>query len=430
MHRGLRLGAMLMSGEGTLKVGHFERAVATADVLARTPLAGETVGAPAYMAPELFLADGMHSQASDLWAIGAVLAYLALGRPPFPADHLEALLSARMALLASSDGRLAGQAVAGMADWSPAFADLVGSLLAPSPAVRLAWPALLAHGFLSTQAGDDTLPSVAPPAWPGIAGRVCNAVAGLAPTVSVSRVMARVVANRANGVAEGESVVAVATDPEIEYDFGGEGVPWPPEDESHDALPDMPASPSARLRASVDLGDAAAQPSAGDHIRMASRDRPLSSSVVQILDGEIGEAGPSDASGSQPPLGSSVGPDAAGGGRPAVVMATPPLRPGLDGVVTVEAAALREGSPQPLWHSSDESVRPIVMNKKIEKVKKVVWDAKVLPFPVHTVDQVLAMAAAGDAALEAYLTTIYKAIIDEDLATPRRVRLCGGFFFF
>ncbi len=38
---------------------------------------------PTYMAPELFRPGGVHSSASDLWALGCVLHECAAGRPPF-----------------------------------------------------------------------------------------------------------------------------------------------------------------------------------------------------------------------------------------------------------------------------------------------------------------------------------------------------------
>ena len=47
---------------------------------------------PTYMAPELFQAGGVHSSASDLWAMGCVLYECASGRPPFVSPSFKTLV--------------------------------------------------------------------------------------------------------------------------------------------------------------------------------------------------------------------------------------------------------------------------------------------------------------------------------------------------
>jgi len=44
------------------------------------------------MAPELFQDDGIHSFASDFWALGCVLYELATGRPPFVSANFQGLV--------------------------------------------------------------------------------------------------------------------------------------------------------------------------------------------------------------------------------------------------------------------------------------------------------------------------------------------------
>lgn len=43
------------------------------------------------MAPELFQEEGVHSFASDLWALGCVLYEMATGKPPFSATSFNEL---------------------------------------------------------------------------------------------------------------------------------------------------------------------------------------------------------------------------------------------------------------------------------------------------------------------------------------------------
>ncbi len=44
------------------------------------------------MAPELFQDEGVHSFASDLWALGCVLYEMATGKPPFVSASLNELI--------------------------------------------------------------------------------------------------------------------------------------------------------------------------------------------------------------------------------------------------------------------------------------------------------------------------------------------------
>ena len=49
-------------------------------------------GTPYYMAPELFLEEGVHSYKSELWSLGCVLYELAVGHPPWTSDSLNELI--------------------------------------------------------------------------------------------------------------------------------------------------------------------------------------------------------------------------------------------------------------------------------------------------------------------------------------------------
>ena len=103
-------------------------------------------GTPCYMAPELFRADGVHSYASDAWALGCVLYECAAGAPPFVSASLTELME--MILNDEPDFSVFSENDGGGA-YSASFADLVRGLLRKDPARRLAWDEMLAHAFWS-----------------------------------------------------------------------------------------------------------------------------------------------------------------------------------------------------------------------------------------------------------------------------------------
>ena len=82
LHCDIRPRNFLIDEYGIVKISDFKQA----RKLPKAPLADapiETRGAPPYMAPELFLSEGVHSYSSDFWSVGCVLYELRRGVPPF-----------------------------------------------------------------------------------------------------------------------------------------------------------------------------------------------------------------------------------------------------------------------------------------------------------------------------------------------------------
>ncbi|XP_056694950.1 serine/threonine-protein kinase RUNKEL [Spinacia oleracea] len=94
-------------------------------------------GTPFYMAPELFQDGGVHSYASDLWALGCVLYECYAGRPPFVGREFTQLAKS---ILSDPTPPLPG-------DPSRPFVNLVNSLLVKDPAERIQWTELCGHAF-------------------------------------------------------------------------------------------------------------------------------------------------------------------------------------------------------------------------------------------------------------------------------------------
>lgn len=86
----LKPSNVLIDEHGILKLAGFGLARRIPCPQARR--APKNRGTPYYMAPELFVKDGVHSFASDLWALGCVLYELAAGRPPFASAALRDLM--------------------------------------------------------------------------------------------------------------------------------------------------------------------------------------------------------------------------------------------------------------------------------------------------------------------------------------------------
>ncbi|XP_047331377.1 serine/threonine-protein kinase RUNKEL-like [Impatiens glandulifera] len=97
-------------------------------------------GTPFYMAPELFQDGGVHSFASDLWALGCVMYECYTGSPPFVGSEFTQLVKS---ILSDPTPSLPGNP-------SRPFANLINSLLVKDPAERIQWTELCGHVFWRT----------------------------------------------------------------------------------------------------------------------------------------------------------------------------------------------------------------------------------------------------------------------------------------
>ncbi|WP_330459210.1 serine/threonine protein kinase [Streptomyces sp. NBC_00820] len=139
VHRDVKPSNILLTLDGPLLID-FGIARAT-DGTASLTSTGVSVGSPGYMSPEQILGQAA-TGAADVFSLGAVLAYAAMGQPPFPGDSSAALLYKVVheePELGSLGGELREVAAACLAKdpaERPAPADLARRL-APEGAARL-----------------------------------------------------------------------------------------------------------------------------------------------------------------------------------------------------------------------------------------------------------------------------------------------------
>ncbi|THG08260.1 hypothetical protein TEA_011010 [Camellia sinensis var. sinensis] len=107
----------------------------------RTKLPQAKRGTPFYMAPELFQDGGVHSYASDLWALGCVLYECYAGNPPFIGKEFTRLVKS---ILSDPTPSLPGTP-------SRPFVNLINSLLIKDPAERIQWTEFCEHAFWRTK---------------------------------------------------------------------------------------------------------------------------------------------------------------------------------------------------------------------------------------------------------------------------------------
>ena len=82
IHRDIKPANLMISQRGQVKIADFGIALANHDMSAKLTSAGDLVGTPGYLSPEILLGEPV-DQRSDMYALGVVLFEMLTGRTPF-----------------------------------------------------------------------------------------------------------------------------------------------------------------------------------------------------------------------------------------------------------------------------------------------------------------------------------------------------------
>ncbi|XP_067418403.1 inactive serine/threonine-protein kinase PLK5 [Emydura macquarii macquarii] len=144
IHRDLKLSNFFLTKNMQVKIGDLGLATREEQAGRRR---GVVCGTPNYLAPEVLAKKG-HSFQSDIWALGCIMYTALTGRSPFEVTHKQEMYQC------IREGRYPAPS-----HLSPGARQLIGRLLAPSPAERPSLEEVLEHEFFTQGFTPDKLPS-------------------------------------------------------------------------------------------------------------------------------------------------------------------------------------------------------------------------------------------------------------------------------
>jgi len=137
-HRDVKLENMLIDKSGQIKLIDFGLCDFVFDGNRQLKLSMESVGSPAYIAPEILKARPYNAIKSDVWSSGVVLFALLFGRFPFSSYQYECMASGEALAVQFPDGKEVSQSVK----------DLLSGMLELNPEKRMDMQQVDEHGWL------------------------------------------------------------------------------------------------------------------------------------------------------------------------------------------------------------------------------------------------------------------------------------------
>lgn len=130
VHRDLKPSNIVVTRDGPMVIDFGIARTSAEESLTDS---GEIVGSPGFIAPELLTGAGEPGPAVDVFALGALLAYAATGRPPFGTGAVHQVLYRTMHGSADLDGL---PEIPGAPEGARGWRDLLGSCLSQDPGDR------------------------------------------------------------------------------------------------------------------------------------------------------------------------------------------------------------------------------------------------------------------------------------------------------
>jgi uncharacterized RDD family membrane protein YckC len=129
LHRDVKPSNCFIAGDGTIKIGDFGISIpVTAGEQSRITASRTILGTPAFCSPEQLRGESLDER-SDIYAVGATLFCLLVGRPPFREDNLVRLVEKTLSTVPDRVRKYRG-------DVPPELCRLIASCLAKDPKAR------------------------------------------------------------------------------------------------------------------------------------------------------------------------------------------------------------------------------------------------------------------------------------------------------
>ena len=180
IHRDVKPANLMISQRGQVKIADFGIALANQDISAKLTSAGELVGTPGYLPPEILLGNPV-DQRSDIYALGVVLFEMLTGRTPFSDASVYKLMLAVVQTEVPDVREI-------NAEIDPGVAAILARMLIKDPAKRyqsmhelisdLEKHPLITRGgpikvkIITASGSSDTLIGLATPMTPGVGARL------------------------------------------------------------------------------------------------------------------------------------------------------------------------------------------------------------------------------------------------------------------
>eukprot|EP01025_Chloroclados_australasicus_P038646 TRINITY_DN398_c1_g1_i10.p1 TRINITY_DN398_c1_g1~~TRINITY_DN398_c1_g1_i10.p1 ORF type:complete len:1216 (-),score=117.54 TRINITY_DN398_c1_g1_i10:293-3940(-) len=373
IHCDIKPSNILLDENGRIKLGGFSLSLRLQEINDRNfkQYPAER-GSPSYMAPELFQEGATFSTASDLWALGCVLYECAMGHSPFVSDTLSDLVN-----------KILYQNPVMPTDCSEQFRDLLAKLLDKNPAQRINWAELCHHPFWEFTLGDVTMPEE--PALEAFIKRhnlspqenqtekEVNACAlSLRESVDVTR-LSRIV--RSNMEKETEAK---------EYRVQNK--------QNNDMQNDVALDPN-NMDAELDFRDTTFQKNQSDE---ASEEDTKSNGIIGYVPEQTMSLTQTPSTCARQFNSPSLMSNGQNDTSPSVCKPSPITAAQITSVDQYEGddsntkKDVSKSIRDLIFHKSDSQIRPIVGNKRIEKVPDPRWNDKELPFKSLSVEQLRA----------------------------------------